>query len=221
MELVRVDTQRAYELIREKITTLELEPGAPIDGGALAAELNLGLTPIREALKLLVHDHLVDAPPRGLYVAEVKITDLKQISEIRLLLEPFCARKAAAHAGLDDIVVLEALCQTQSQISPDQPTELFDLDHKFHQAIARAAQNKYLAQILEDFFGLSQRLWFMALPHLEFLPAAVSIHVELVEAIKNQDGDQAEAIMHDHIQEFYEKVFKILTERSELVDRDQ
>ena len=60
MELVRIDTQRAYELIREKITSLELAPGSPIDEGSLSKELNMGLVPVREALNLLAHDHLVD-----------------------------------------------------------------------------------------------------------------------------------------------------------------
>ena len=93
---------------------------------------------------------------------------------------------------------------------PDEPRLLFELDHKFHQAIAQAAHNKYLADILDDFFGLSQRLWFLALPHLEFLPAAVEKHLELVAAIKAQDENHAEAIMRQHIQSFYDKVFETL-----------
>ena len=215
MEFERVDTQRAYELIREKITTLELPPGAPIDEGALAKELGVGLVPIREALKLLIHDHLVDAPPRGLFVSDINIPDLEQISEIRMLLETYCVRQAAEHALPDDLVILEALCQGQAQIPPDQPRRLFDLDHKFHQAIARAAKNKYLAEILEDFYGQSKRLWYLALPQLEFLPAAVETHIELVEAIKKNDADRAEEIMREHIQSFYDKVFQILKKMSE------
>ena len=51
MELERIDTQRAYESIREKITTLELAPGAPIDEGDLAQQLGMGMVPVREAIK--------------------------------------------------------------------------------------------------------------------------------------------------------------------------
>ncbi len=210
MELIRIDTQRAYEAIRERITTLELPPGALIDEGKLALDLDVGLVPVREAIKLLVHDHLIEAPPMGLFVAEVKISELRQISEIRLLLECYCAQQAAKFATPDDLVVLEALCREQSQVPADEPRWLFELDHKFHQAIARAAHNKYLADILDDFFGLSQRLWFLALPHLEFLPAAVEKHLELVEAIQARDEGRAETIMRQHIQSFYDKVFEIL-----------
>lgn len=210
MKLIRIDTQRAYEIIREKITSLELSPGSPLDEGELAKELQMGLAPVREALNLLTHDHLVDPVSGGLSVSKVDSTDLKQISEIRLLLEPFCARQAANRAEIDDIIVLEALCQQQSQVPADQKRSLFDLDHKFHQAIARAARNQYLSEILEDFYGQSKRLWFMALPQLEFLPAAIETHIELVEAIKNKDGDTAAKIMGEHIQSFYDKVYEII-----------
>ena len=211
MELVRIDTQRAYELIREKITTLELSLGASIDEGKLAEELEMGATPIREALNLLAHDHLVaTADQGGLFVSKVEIADLQQISEIRMLLEPYCARQAAVHATTDDIVVLEALGQEQSKVPQDQPKLLFDLDHKFHQAIARAAKNQYLAEILEDFYGHSRRAWFLVLPQLGFLPAAVESHLDMVKAIKERDAERAAQIMHDHVRGFYEKVFEIV-----------
>ncbi|MEJ2263715.1 MAG: FCD domain-containing protein, partial [Anaerolineales bacterium] len=86
-------------------------------------------------------------------------------------------------------------------------------DHKFHQAIARAAHNKYLAQTLDHFFGLSQRLWYLALPHLEFLPGAVEVHLDLVQAIKDGDADQAEALMSAHVRDFYAKVSEILAQK--------
>lgn len=212
MELVRIDTQRAYELIREKITSLELVPGSSIDEGKLANELDMGSVPVREALNLLAHDHLVGTAAQGLFVSKVEIPDLQQISEIRMLLEPYCAKQAATHATADDLVVLEALSREQSQIPPDQPKQLFDLDHKFHQAIARAAKNKYLAEILEDFYGHSKRAWFLVLPHLGFLSTAVESHVDMVQAIKDQNADHAAQIMQDHVEGFYEKVFEILKE---------
>ena len=214
MELVRIDTQRAYELIREKITSLELAPGSPINEGDLVRELKIGSVPVREALNLLAHDHLVDTAAQGLFVSKVEIPDLHQISEIRVLLEPYCAQQAAIHATADNIVVLEALGQEQSQISPDQSKKLFDLDHKFHQAIARAAKNKFLAEILEDYYGHSKRAWFLVLPHLDFLSTAVESHLDMVQAIKNQEAERAAQMMQEHVQGFYEKVFKILKTKS-------
>jgi DNA-binding GntR family transcriptional regulator len=216
MELERIDTQRAYELILKKITTLELAPGAPINEQRLAEGLALGPTPVREALKLLLHDNLVVvAPSRGLYVAEVSLPDLEQLSELRLSLEPLGARLAAQRATPDDLAVLEALRQEQVALAEAEVgPRFFELDHKFHQAIARAGHNKYLAHTLEQFFGLSQRLWYLALPHLDFLPAAVAQHLGLVEAITVRDADRAGQLMRDHVQSFYDKVREILQEES-------
>jgi DNA-binding GntR family transcriptional regulator len=211
MELERIDTKRAYDLIRERITTLDLAPGSIIDEQSLAGELDMGLVPVREALKLLVHDSLVVITPRhGLYVADVNVPDLEQLSELRLTLEGLSARLAAQRATEDDIVILEALRQEQASTPPEDRRRLIDIDHKFHQAVSRAAHNKYMADSLERLFGLSQRLWYLALPKLGFLPGSVEQHLGLVKAIKDGDGDEAERIMRAHVGQFYAQVREVL-----------
>jgi len=211
MELVRVDTQRAYELLWDKITTLELKPGAPINEQSLADELGMGVVPVREALRLLAHENLVVITPRhGLYVADVAAPDLEQLSELRLALEALSARLAAQRAAEDDIIVLEALRLEQATVPPQDSHRLFEVDHKFHQAIAKAAGNKYLAQTLERLFGLSRRLWYVVLPQLGYLPTAVEKHLDLVEAIKVRDAGRAEQIMREHVGEFYAQVREIM-----------
>lgn len=213
MELERVDTKRAYESIREQITTLELQPGSPINEQQLAKDLKLAVVPVREALKLLAHERLVVITPRhGLYVADVNVPDLEQLSEMRLALESLSARLAAQRATSDDLAVLDALRQEQIHTPAADSRRLFDVDHKFHQAIAQAAHNKYLADSLERLFGLSQRLWYLALPQLGFLPSSVEKHLGLVEAIRARDADGAEQIMGTHVQEFYDQVRGVLTD---------
>jgi DNA-binding GntR family transcriptional regulator len=214
MKLERVDTRRAYERIRERITTLELAPGSPINEQQLADDLDMGQVPVREALRLLAHDNLVIVTARhGLYVADVNVPDLEQISEMRLTLESLSARLAAQRATPDDVVVLEALRQEQASTPTENSRRLFDVDHKFHQAIAQAAHNQYLADSLERLFGLSQRLWYLALPYLGFLPSAVEKHLDLVEAIKSGDADRAEQIMRSHVTDFYDQVRETLVAR--------
>jgi len=222
MELERIDTKRAYDLIRERITTLQLAPRAVINEQELAASLDMGLVPVREALKWLVHDGLVLITPRhGILVSDLNIPDLEQLSEMRLALEGLSARLAAQRATPDDIVVLETLREEQAQTPAGDSHRQFDVDHKFHEAVARAAHNKYLAESLERLFGLSQRLWYLALrsaalpdtmPRLGFLPTAVEKHVNLVEAIQARDPGRAEAIMREHVAAFYTQVHQVLEE---------
>lgn len=212
MELVAIDTQQAYERIREQITTLKLQPGAPLNEGELARTIDAGAGPVREALKLLAHEGLVTITPRhGLYVSDVNTRDLEQLSEMRVALESLCARLAAQRATEDDLVVLDALRRQQATASSEDARLLFDLDHRFHRALARAARNKYLSETLERYFGLSQRLWYLALPDLEFLPAAVEQHVDMVEAVEARDPDRAEQIMRGHVSGFYDNVRQSLS----------
>jgi DNA-binding GntR family transcriptional regulator len=216
MEMVRVDTQRAYEVLWDKITTLELAPGAHLNEQELSEEINMAVTSVREALRLLAHEDLVNITPRhGIYVADVNLPDLQQISEIRISLEALSAHLAAERATEDDLVVLESLRQEQATVDREDTRRLFDVDHKFHQAIAEAAGNKYLADTLERYFGLSLRLWYMVLPQLGALSGYVEEHLELVDAIRTGDADRAEQMMHDHVSEFYAKVRKILEQQAE------
>ena len=212
--LGRVDTQRAYERIREQIVSLELAPGTLISEQELAEQLSLGLTPVREALQWLAHDDLVVVSPRhGLYVADVNLSDLKQISELRTVLEALSARLAAQRATQDDLDVLDVLRQESSQASSADARYLLELDHRFHRAVALAAHNKYLEHVLEHFFALSQRLWYLVLPELDFLANALEKHLKLVDAIRIGDAENAEQIMRDHVHNFYARVHRAIEQK--------
>lgn len=210
MKLNKVDTEKAYQHLWEKITSLELAPGEILDIAALADELEVSQASVKEALNLLIHDHLVEAPPRGLYVAGLQFRDLEKISTIRLNLETLAAQQAARSATEDDLVILQTLCEEVAQ----DTRELFTLDQRFHQAIARAAHNNYLADTLQRLYGLSKRLWFLALPYLDFLPSAVKSHISLVDAIRDGDESRAMEIMQTHIEEFYLKIREIIQDRN-------
>lgn len=213
MQLIRVDSQKAYQVLWDKITSLDLPPGAPLDIGELAKDLELSQASVKEALRLLVHEHLVEAPPRGLHVSKLEFSDLQKISTIRLNLESLAAQQAARRAEEDDLIILRSLCQEEAEDTRAH----FELDQKFHQAIAQAAHNEYLDTTLKHFYGLSKRLWFLALPYLDFLPSAVQSHIDLVEAIQNGDEPRAMEIMVEHIEEFYRKISGII-QKEKLVE---
>jgi DNA-binding GntR family transcriptional regulator len=202
----KVTTEQAYQLLWDMITSLEIAPGQMLDIAALAEQIKTSQSAVQDALQLLIHDHLVQAPPRGLYVSELAFQDLEQISTIRLHLETLAAQQAARHAEEDDLVILEALCE---EVAADT-REHFQLDQRFHQAIAQAAHNPYLSETLERFYGLSKRLWFLALPYIDFLPNSVKSHLDLVEAIRNKDEALSMEIMQSHIEEFYHKIKEII-----------
>ncbi|MGA9533558.1 MAG: GntR family transcriptional regulator [Anaerolineales bacterium] len=214
MDLNRVDVEQAYQQIRQMIISLSLAPGETIDPGELASELETSQTSVHEALKLLAQEGLVALPPDGIFVGQVDIPNLRQLSELRILLEGFAARLAAERLSEDDLTILESLRKEQAHIPLEDPPRMFALDHRFHQAIARAAGNDYLAQALERFYGLSLRLWHLALPEPGVLAQAVEEHLDLVDALRSRDAERAERLMQEHVRAFYDRVLEVLEERS-------
>src|SRR5256884_2404972 len=101
---------RAYVAIRDRVVSLELAPGALIDERRLVERLGIGRTPVREALRRLAHDQLVEVyPRRGMFVTGVDVRDLARISEVRVALEPEAARLAAERTTEADRSELDAL----------------------------------------------------------------------------------------------------------------
>src|ERR1700756_4957167 len=87
---------RAYADLRDRIVTLRIAPGAPIDEDALGSELQIGRTPVREAIKRLALENLVTVfPRRGTFASEINITDLADICDVRVQLEGHAAYRAA------------------------------------------------------------------------------------------------------------------------------
>ncbi|MEJ2560126.1 MAG: GntR family transcriptional regulator, partial [Anaerolineae bacterium] len=135
----------AYRIIKEKIITVEMPPGSLIQESLLMQELNLGRTPIREALKQLEAEKLVVfVPRRGMFVSDVQITDLQQIYEIRMAIERLGARLAAERATTEEIVEMEGCCE--QMVNPDcvETQELILIDRNFHRLLAQATHNKFL-----------------------------------------------------------------------------
>src|SRR6266581_6364678 len=101
---------KAYHAIRGLIVSLELPPGAVIDERQLVEMLGIGRTPVREALRRLAQEQLVEVfPRRGMFVTGVDVRDLARISEVRAALEPEAARLAAGRATDEERDELAAL----------------------------------------------------------------------------------------------------------------
>jgi len=96
-------SEEAYRRIRDRIVCLDMRPGSVVHEARLREELDIGRTPIREALQRLAWENLVKSVPhRGTFVTDVNITDLARITEVRVVLEGHAARLAAERAGTKD-----------------------------------------------------------------------------------------------------------------------
>jgi DNA-binding GntR family transcriptional regulator len=195
-------SDQAYYRLRELIITLELPPGSAINERDLMARTGLGRTPIREALRTLANERLVEIfPRRGVLVAGVNAGDLAGLSEVRRLLEPPAARAAAARRTAADRAETEELLAELAQANGDERS-LIELDQRIHRHVYGCTHNPFLSAALGEHYLLSLRIWFLALDRVEELGDAVREHRELLEAIRDGDGDAAEAAMLRHVDGF-------------------
>ena len=198
---------KAHHAIRGLIVSLELAPGALIDERELIERLEIGRTPVREALRRLAQEQLVEVyPRRGMFVTPVDARALARLSEVRAVLEPEAARLAAARATDAD---REELGLLLSELEGGG-SELIDLDERIHRAVYRAAHNDLLQTTLEQYYTLALRIWSIALDRAHELEEAVAEHRALLEAIHDGDGDRAAATMRAHVENFEQAMHRVL-----------
>ena len=204
-------SEKAYKLIRHKIVTLELPPLSSIDEQALMEDLQLGRTPIREALQRLAADGLVIiAPRRGMFVADISITDLQKIFELRMVLEGFCARLAAGRANADQLGEMDKIIRRLAEVADGDSAALMDIDERFHLLLYEAADNEFLADGAQRLHALSLRLWHLVLNRLGNVRAAMDQHSGIAGALKARDADRAETLVKQHISEFQQEIKAVI-----------
>jgi DNA-binding GntR family transcriptional regulator len=205
-------SRQAYERLRDQIVTLRREPGSLLDEAELMRTLGLGRTPIREGLQRLAREGLVlIRPRRGIYVANLNLTDLQQIFELRQVLEGYAAALAAERATEADLAVLEASLEPLKQNPDPNDTQTYiEIDTAFHRALARSAHNTYLEDNLSRMYNLNLRLWYFSLSKIGPMREAIEQHRTVIEAIKCRDVHIAEAAVRKHIRDFQTRVKAII-----------
>jgi DNA-binding GntR family transcriptional regulator len=203
-------SDRAYYRIRELIVTLDLLPGSVVNERELMERLQLGRTPVREALRRLARERLVEVfPRRGILVSPVDVGDLGGLSEVRGKLESFAARLAAERSSAGDRAELEALRDALELPEHDERT-LMELDQRIHRHIHACAHNPFLEATLEEYYFLTLRIWFLALDRVARLEDAIGEHRELLDAILSGDADGAAEAMRRHVDGFERAVRAVL-----------
>jgi len=203
-----VISERAYEQLRDRIVTLRLAPGTVLREDELMRELEIGRTPLREAVKRLALENLVAVQPRiGTYVTSVDAADIVHIAEVRAELEAQAAELAARR--MDDGLRSrgEALLEQVRTLDRSADADaLMELDESIHRFAWEGSRNPYLIETLERYFVLSLRVWYVVLDRVPGLGSAVFDHTKLLEAILGRDPATARALMHEHVTEFEREI---------------
>lgn len=190
----------AYEQIRALILSGEMAPGARLSQLELADRLAISRTPVREALRRLAGEGLVDAlPQRGFRVADLGLESVMRRLEVRLLLEPGIARLASRRATAADVTALRRAIVAEEQAR--DAVEVHDASRLFHVTLARATHNDELVATLESkwIIEVGRRLLARRAFEPEWRSVDVREHEAIADAVEAGDGERAEVLMRDHI----------------------
>jgi len=200
--------ERAYVELRDRIVTMRLAPGTVLREDELMREMEIGRTPLREAVKRLALENLVAVQPRrGTFVSPVEAADIVNISEVRTELEGYAAELAAMRMDGDARTAAEVLLQEIEEVTrPHEQEWLMRFDERIHRFTWEATGNPYLVQTLERYFTHSLRIWYLVLDSVPGLGHSVHDQTRLLEALVERDAPQARAIMRDHVLEFQREI---------------
>ncbi len=187
--------------LRDMVFERELDAGTFIDELALAAKFQISRTPLREALKVLAAEGLVESVPRrGSRVIAMTDADAEQLFPVMALLEGRCAHEAAMRASDDALLHLQRLHdQLERTAAVHDLDGYYRVNHEFHSAVQSMAANRWLDRVSADLRRF-MRLWRgrqLKLPGR--IEASIQEHRDLLAAIVERDPARAERAMHEHL----------------------
>lgn len=204
---------QAYSKVEELIVTLELPPGHVFSEAELSDKINIGRTPLREALQRLASERLVKAIPRkGMLVSEINITDQLAMLETRRVLDQLVISRAARRATDTQLKELVSI-QQQMNIAMENNNiaEFMRLDRLCDEVLEIASRNPFAAQALNSLHAHSRRFWYQY-KHEGDITESAQLHIRMIEAVLSRDEENAasssNAIM-DYLEMFTRKALDL------------
>jgi len=199
-----------FEYLRNSILNGELEPGERLMELQLAQQLGVSRTPVREAIRKLELEGLVEMIPRkGAYVADMSIKDILDVLEVRMFLEGLAAYLAAERMSEDEIEKLkEVLKKFEEGLVTMEKEDMIELDNKFHDMIIAGSRNNKLLQIVQGLQEQFQRFRVIYFNEYNEHQDLIKYHRAIVEAIDNRDSKQAQEYAQTHVELIEESIIK-------------
>ena len=201
---VLTKTDYAYAALRKRIMSGALPHGSAVSQEALAAELNVSTTPLREAMRRLASEGLVilDAH-RDAHVAPLTADEARSLFEIRQRLDPLAVRLAAERRSEADSARIRVAASSLEPLVAGSSVDALDAHRAFHAALYRASHNDLLISLLDGLWDKADRYRRATLEAREDSPAdrarVEQEHQAMMSAVLDGDPDAAEEHMHRHI----------------------
>jgi DNA-binding GntR family transcriptional regulator len=205
----------AYNVIKKDILTCEMDPGTQFAQSELVERYGLGVTPIREALKRLMQDGYVSSKPNfGFVVAPITISDVRDIYELRLIIETASVKLAATRATKEQLEqILENASFSYRYHDRESYLEFLDFNTRFHSMVAMASGNTRLAETLEKLLNDMTRIFNLGLDLRDSAEEMRAEHIRLARALHERDSALASEIIHEQILTSQQRVLEMLWSR--------
>ena len=194
-------SNQAYQRLHQDILTCVLAPGQVVSERELARRYEVSKTPMREALAQTCHDGLIQRlPGRGYMVAPITIQDIRDLFDLRLILEVTAVERAAQDPTSQLLGNLKEMAE--AKYKPDEPeshVSFLRTNRAFHLALAQAAANRRLVRLLEDLFNQMERLFHLGLRLRDSSEEMRREHQELATALENGDVERAIVVIKEQI----------------------
>lgn len=192
---------RVFNKIREDILSGKYSENEELKETSIGNLLGVSRTPVREALRQLELEGLVTIiPNKGAYVNGITKKDIQDIYVIRSYLEGLCAKWACEHITKEQIDKLEEIVYlSEFHARKEHHEQILSLDNQFHQLIYEASNSKILHHVLTDFHHYVERVRKITLASESRAMNSNKEHTAILEAIRQRDGERAEALAHEHI----------------------
>jgi DNA-binding GntR family transcriptional regulator len=195
---VPTKSEAAYTALREAILDGRLEPGSRVTLQALADDLGMSLTPVREALRLLGTHGLVEHDAhRGTRVASLSRRSVEEIFELRRVLEPLACKLAARHASQEQIAAIEEAAQAlDAAVREKRVQDVPPLNAVLHRRMYEASGSELLLDFIDRLWG---RIPYQAMSVLKHQDRSVAEHTAIVVALRERLPAEAARLMREHI----------------------
>jgi GntR family transcriptional regulator, rspAB operon transcriptional repressor len=201
--------KKAYASIKTKIVNCDYLPDTFLNEAELMKELDVSRTPIREAMSRLEQENLVRIiPKKGIIVSSLSLSNVKELYQVRELLEPYIIRHWGAQVAPEILVEYQNKLRKTSQETPER--ERYLIDYELHRIISDKCENQYFVQLLGNVYDQNHRIRILSGKLHRRLEETRTEHLSIVERLLGGDADGAAKAMEIHLENSRKAAFESL-----------
>lgn len=192
----------AYKEIKNKIINREYTESTSISINTLSKQMNMSISPIRDALKKLQEEGFVRIiPNQGIYVRELSASKVAEMYDLRLALEEFIIRRVHPFLEENDYANLETIITMQrTAFQKGEDSSFLDADNDFHNYFNKYFKSSMILDTLSRLEERLQHIWLKSLQVPGRMEASIHEHERVLSALKNNELEKAFILLEDHLQ---------------------